>query len=259
MMHYEIRGKGEVLFFIHGWGCDSRVWKNQLDALSKKYCVITADLRGYGKSEWRKTDDLLDAFARDILELCEELNINNINFIGWSLGCYVIFKLFEIAPEIIRSVILVGGTAKFLKGGGFEFGFEEANLRLMRRRLNRDSDSALLDFRRSIFLESEIKRADFKNMWKIFSGDPQFDKEALILGLDILERADFRNEIREFQIPVLIICGEGDSITPKGASEYMHDVIDDSSLVIIKDAGHAPFLTRPLEFNRVLGKWINER
>lgn len=258
-MNYQIRGKGRVIFFIHGWGCDSRVWAKLVEPLSKKFCVITIDLKGYGKSEWRSENNLLDAFATDILMLCKELNLKEINFIGWSLGCYVIFELLEIAPEIINSIVLVGGTTKFLKGDGFEFGFEESSLRLMRCRLNRNFNDALLDFRRSIFLDSEAKRADFPNIWKILNNGPQPNKDALILGLSILEHADFRQDIKRIDTPTLIVCGEGDSITPKAASEYLYKAIKGSTLVIIKDAGHAPFLTKSQEFNRILEKWINGR
>lgn len=256
MMHYEVKGEGEILFFIHGWGYDSRVWRNQSEVFSDRYCVVTADLKGYGKSKWQAADNLLDAFAADTLGLCIELNLKKINFVSWSLGCYIIFKLFELAPEIMDSVVLVGGTPKFLKGDDFKFGFEEKNLRIMRRRLNRDSDSALLDFRRSIFLENEVKNADFSNLWEMLNLNPTPNKDALISSLDILERADFRDEIKRFNMPALIICGEGDSITPKEASEYMHNAIKNSSLVVMKDAGHAPFLTKPIEFNGILEKWL---
>lgn len=259
MIHYDVKGKEKALFFIHGWGCDSRVWINQKEALSSKYRVITADLRGHGKSEWKSTDNLLDAFARDTATLCERLNINNVNFIGWSLGCYVIFKLLEIIPEIINSIILIGGSPKFLKSDDFKFGFEVEDLRLMKRRLNRDFGDALLDFRRSIFIENEVNETNFRNLLKMLNKNPQPNKDALILGLDMLRKTDFRNEIKRFDIPTLVVCGEDDSITPKGASEYMHNAIKNSSLVIIKDAGHAPFLTKPNEFNRILERWIDER
>lgn len=259
MIHYEVKGKGKTLFFIHGWGCDSRVWINQVETLSNKYKVITADLRGHGKSQWKSTDNLLDAFAQDMAMLCKKLNVNNVNFIGWSLGCYVIFKLIENAPEIINSIALVGGSPKFLKSDGFKFGFKVKNLRLMRRRINRDFNYALSDFHRSIFLENEVDEANFKNLLKMLNKNPHPNKDALILGLDMLEKTDFRKKIKGFDIPVLIVCGESDSTTPRGASEYMHKAIKNSMLAIIKNSGHAPFLTKPNEFNRILEKWINER
>ncbi len=259
MMHYDVKGKGKSLFFIHGWGCNSRVWVNQVRPLSKKYRIITADLRGHGNSKWQNTDDLLGAFAQDIVKICEKLNIRDINFVGWSLGCYVIFKLIENAPEIINSVILIGASPKFLRGDGFSFGFRKKNLRLMRRRLNRDFNSALFDFRRSMFLEDEARRADFQNILKVLNDGPQPNREGLILGLEMLEKIDFRDEVKRFNVPALIVCGEGDFITPKQSSEYLHNAIKNSTLAIIKGAGHAPFLTKPQEFNLILEKWINER
>lgn len=259
MIHYEVRGKGRTLFFIHGWGYDSRVWMNQVEVFSDKFCVITADLRGHGKSKWLKTDNLLDAFARDILTVCRRLKLKDINFIGWSLGCYVIFRLLEIAPQIFNSIALIGGTPRFLRGERFAFGLEEEKIELIRRRLERDFSGSLLHFRRSVFLEDEIESADFQSLWDVLNEGPKPNKEALILGLEILERADFREEIKRLYVPTLIVCGEGDSITPKGASEYMHKAIKDSKLAIMKGAGHAPFLTKPNEFNRILNRWIGER
>lgn len=47
---YSVKGEGDPIVLIHGFGLDGRIWNKQVEELSKTNKVITYDLRGFGKS-----------------------------------------------------------------------------------------------------------------------------------------------------------------------------------------------------------------
>ena len=52
--HYEIEGEGEPLIFLHGWGVDKRIWRQQTKYFSNTYKVLSIDLPGHGKNHLQK-------------------------------------------------------------------------------------------------------------------------------------------------------------------------------------------------------------
>ena len=87
---------------------------------------------------------------------------------------------------------------------------------------------------------------------------------ALSLGPDVFinqsralqKRADQLNTIQSMNIPVLIMCGSEDKLCTVERHEMMHNMISDSDLKIINNAGHMPTLEQPRETTEVLKEWL---
>src|SRR3989338_3155711 len=143
-INYRIDGKGDkALFFIHGWAFDRQVWEEQVEFFKKNYRVISVDLRGHGESRWIDTDNLLAGFTEDILDLCRELKLRQINFVAWSLAGYILFELLKKSPELIESLTFITCTPKFLNSKDYHCGIDETNLELLEKKLNTDFNAAL--------------------------------------------------------------------------------------------------------------------
>lgn len=252
MLHWELRGKGKPLVFLHGWGADLRIWQRQVEYFSQDHCALTLDLPGHGKSAWEERKDFLSYTKEYIISLCKKYNFVEPVLIGWSFACLLLFKLAEDSSFKIGSLVLVSGTPKFIATDGFPFGFNLKNIRFLRKQINNNLKLALQEFYDSFFTSQEKK-----DTYRL--GEPFPKKEALLSTLDILKRSDFRKSLSKIDIPTLIICGGKDPLIPQEASLYMHRIIKKSSLVIIKETGHLPFLTKPAEFNHELEKWISQR
>jgi len=259
-INYSLNGDGDrALFFIHGWASDQSVWRRQVEEFKKDFQVICVDLRGHGKSSWEDTDNLLKSFTEDILELCGKLKLEHINFIGWSLAGYILFNLYKKVPELINSLTFITSTPKFLNAPDYNCGITDANLNLLRKKLSTDFDAALKEFRLYMFSEKERANYDFPEIWKIFMQIPSPHKTALSLGLELLEKADFRAELSKINKSTLFIAGENDLIVPAAAAQFMQHKINGSQQVIFDGSGHLPFLTQAEKFNQVLREWINKK
>jgi pimeloyl-[acyl-carrier protein] methyl ester esterase len=257
---YRIDGSGsKTLFFIHGWAADKEIWQRQIDAFKKDCQIISVDLRGHGQSQWLDTDNLLQSSTEDILELCHKLKLKKINFLAWSMAGYILFELCKKSPELIDSSIFINCTPKFLNSQDYHCGIEEPNLKLLGRKLNTDFGAALEEFRLYMFTQKEKSAAHFAQAWEMLKKIPSPNPKALTMGLELLQNADFRQDLKSLNRPTLLIGGDGDVVIPKSAAQFMHERVKDSELAILKDCGHAPFLTYPQEFNQILNRWINRR
>ncbi len=248
--HYEIHGSGEPILFLHGWGGSLRIWEQQVESFLKKYKVLTIDLPGHGKTEWREVD--LEKIAQGISGLLNHLKMNKINFVGNSVGGLLGLKLFELHPEVFKRFVLVDSLPKFLKSKDFPFGLERERIEKLNAQLDTDYPAIVDIFFRSLFVRQE--RQDGKLSWlmKFRQQDDLPQKEALKKVLDILMEGDLRDTFKKLSVPVLIINGTGDYICSQEAILFLQKELPTACVHFIKNTGHFPFLTKPKEFNEIL-------
>jgi len=107
-IHYDVHGEGEVaLVFVHGWGCDRRVWRNQVGYFTPRYRVVALDLAGHGDSGSDRPTFSIAAFAADVEAVAERLGANRIVLIGHSMSGGVVI---EAARHLAGSVTGVVGV-----------------------------------------------------------------------------------------------------------------------------------------------------
>jgi non-heme chloroperoxidase len=85
-LHYLEAGNGQTLVFVPGWLMPAEIWEPQIRYFSQRFHVIALDPRSQGKSETAKTGHEPDTRARDIKELIDNLKVDSVVLVGWSLG-----------------------------------------------------------------------------------------------------------------------------------------------------------------------------
>lgn len=104
---YEVHGPGDpALVFVHGWSCDGRYWRAQVDHFSKKHRVVIVDLAGHGHSGLSRTRYTMKAFGEDVRAATEAAGTRRVLLIGHSMGGSVIAEAARLMPE--RVVGLIG-------------------------------------------------------------------------------------------------------------------------------------------------------
>ncbi len=255
---YEIKGEGAPLLFIHGWATTSRVWEGQIDYFSKNYKVICFDLAGFGKSVSSKPITL-DSLAKDLSRLINYLSLKKVILVGWSLGSLVSLRLALNSARLFKALVLVDATSKFTNEPDYNAGLPEVLLERLYKRVGRDKEKSLRDFYSLLFSEEEKKNKNFKDILAIFLYRiKNLDRDILLEGLHIFRNSDLRNNISNIKLPTLIIHGDSDQICPVNSASYIHSKISNSTIEIINEAGHTPFLTKTDRFNQILEKWIRQ-
>lgn len=254
--HYDIDGEGERLVFIHGWGVDKRIWRQQAKFFSRYYSVMTVDLPGHGKSGWAKID--LTVMAGDLRSLLEQTRFGEVTMIGSSLGGLVALKFYEMFPERIRRMIFVGAMPKFSRSQDYPHGLDAGKMRKLGVQLRNDYPSIVNVFFRSLFTAQERQTRRFKWIQKFRRTEQAPMKKALLEYLDILEKEDLREVLRKVDVPLQFINGREDEICAKETVAFLRKASPRSRFDFFEQCGHFPFLSRPYEFNQVMEEFLKE-
>lgn len=185
-------------------------------------------------------------WENQVIPLSEDFPITNMisdYLIAWSMGIFEAVRLYFENKDVIRKMVLVSGTPKFLKADDYDHGLSPALFRNLERKLTNDFTEGI-DFFHGLIFNGKIH--------PIMRKLPQFEKEAILKDLERLKNEDIRGFLHKIEIPVLLIHGSDDQICLPSASKYMSKIIPNSKLVIFEGSGHAPFLDDPKRFNKTV-------
>jgi non-heme chloroperoxidase len=251
-IHYAEAGAGRPLVFIHGWSMSGMVWRFQRE-LSSSFRLIAMDLRGHGQSTAPADGYAVEDFAGDLAAMFTRLDLTEAILVGWSMGVQVVLQAFPLLRSRLLGLVLVAGTPKFSANGDYPHGLPANEVKGMGLRLKRDYQKTMGDFFRGMFADGELDREQYqKIVHEIVLGGRTPEPEVARRSLQPLASADLRAVLPRIDLPVLLMHGSADAICLPAASRYMMEQMPNARLEVFEGVGHAPFLSRPAEFNRHL-------
>ncbi|WP_133131341.1 alpha/beta fold hydrolase [Legionella yabuuchiae] len=105
-MYYETHGKGEPIVFISGFSADHTLWREVTDFFKKKYQVVLFDNRGAGRTEVPEGDYSIEQMADDVAALCSHLGLTKANFVGNSMGGFILQSLMKRHHKLIKTAVI---------------------------------------------------------------------------------------------------------------------------------------------------------
>ena len=223
------------LLFAHGWATDFSVWNSYLDTLPNDYDIYNQNLPGHGRGNTAAWDtSTLTPGVRAISAMLADIAPKDPPIgIGWSLGALTLMKTEITRPGSFKALILIGATPSFVSSTGFPWGTEKALVRRMRADLKNDPQAAFERFYRLNFTDAEFQGKEAKGfLEKYASMEEDLDVISLANALDTLYKINIADEIGKLKLPVLIIHGSMDSVTPEEAANYLNENISDSRLFV---------------------------
>ena len=242
-INYRVAGDGFPLVLLHGWGMSSEIWRMQQD-LGPDYQLIMPDLRGHGLSSAPAAGYCFDDFAHDLAELFTALKLEKAVVVGWSMGAQVLLQSIPLLKNRITGAVLVSATPRFTECEGYPHGLAGSAVKGLAALVRRDCRKAVAEFATGMFTADELQVAELQ--LKI----PE--QHVLLAALTTLAQSDLRPLLPTVDLPVLLVHGSADTICLPSASRYMLGKLPDARLKIMEGVGHAPFISRPDEFNALL-------
>ncbi len=236
---------GSAVVFLHGVGSDRAVWREQLADLGDDHRAIALDFRGHGESQIPAAPIDRAAFAADVEGLLNALDIPHAHLVGLSMGGVIALETYSLYPERVLSLTLADTFAAF---PGWEEGMKQ-----------RERDLQLMSMR-------EIAEARIPACLR-----PDPDPEKLVAAIEQMANKDkrvyaessaatwspdYRSLLGRITVPVLILWGEHDTITPRRLSEELHAGIHGSRCIAIPNAGHISNLDNPAAFNAAVREFL---
>ena len=108
---YNKKNQISPMVFIHGVGLTHEIWQPQLDFF-KDYSNLSYDILGHGKSSLKKEKISFDDFSDQLIELLNELKIDKIHLIGFSIGSLIARNFATKFNDRLKSLILLGSIYK---------------------------------------------------------------------------------------------------------------------------------------------------
>ena len=222
---------------VPGMMCDERIFSPQIEELSKNLEVTVADISSF---------PTVRELASDLLKKAPK----SFSLLGHSMGGIIAMEIYSQEPNRIEKLILMDTNPKA----------ELDEVKLKREPQIKDvREGKLLEVMRDEMKPNYLAESENKSSVLDVCMDM-----ALSLGPDVFinqsralqKRTDQLNTIQSINIPVLIMCGSEDKLCTVERHEMMHNMISDSDLKIINNAGHMPTLEQPRETTEVLKEWL---
>jgi pimeloyl-ACP methyl ester carboxylesterase len=232
-------GVGAPLIFLHG--ASGHVgWLPFLDRLAQRFDVIAPEHPGFGTSDDPKWLGCPSDLAYFYLDLIEALNLSGVHLMGTSLGGWVAAELAVRNTSRLATLTLVCAVGIAPDGDPVDDLFRisaEENA----RRFYFDPERA----RRRIEL---LAKADPHTLLRNRS-------TVVRLAYPRFTNPDLAKWLHRIDVPTLLIWGASDGLVPASLGQTYHRLIPNSKLVVIPEAGHAPFEEKPEQFLAAFTDW----
>ncbi|MDQ1910702.1 alpha/beta hydrolase [Paenibacillus sp. GD4] len=242
-IHYQVKGSGVPIIFIHPPMITSRMFMYQLKQLSERYQVVVFDLRGHGESSYSKESVTYGLLAEDVRELMDELGIKKAYIAGYSTGGTVALHALMNYPDRFYGGILISAMSEVSSlsmVGEIWTGLQLASLRAKRIL------AAALCAANADSLET------FKGLYtSAIKGDIRNQRQYL--------RQSYVNKcterLQEITAPMLLLYGDKDRLFHRYA-QILHDGLPNSSLKFFENKRHQLPTKAYDAVNRVIREWI---
>ncbi len=241
-----------VIIFIHGFPFNKSIWNLQVESLKDKYRVITYDIRGHGNSDAGKEDFSIDLFVNDLISLMDALKIDKAILCGLSMGGYIALNATEKYSERFDALIL-SDTQCFADTPEAK----EKRLKAIESIRKDGVEKYAAESIKNLFASEsfETKVSVIESVRELIVKTSEQSLCSTLLALS--DRKDTCHLLSDIKVPVLILVGNEDKITPPVAARFMNEKIKGSLLKIIDHAGHLSNLENPAEFNARLKKFVS--
>lgn len=225
------------LVLIPGLLCNADLWAHQVEHLSDLATCSVADITGA-----ESVDALADAVLADAPE--------RFALAGLSMGGYVAHAIMRRAPERVERLALIDTSAR----PDTPEQSKRRGLLIEMSRIGKFrgvTDRLLPILIHTDRLADDVLTDNIKEMAEHVGSEAFYRQQHAIMG-----RPDSRPELSEYRLPVTIICGRQDALTPLEHHEEMAGLIPDARLAVIEDCGHLSTMERPQAATALLRQWL---
>ena len=245
-------GTGEPLILLHGTGGHIEAYAKNMKGLSEHFRVINIDMVGHGYTAKPDRQYGIDYYSEHLLGVIQALNLSKVYLSGESLGGWVAAWFAAEHPEYVKAMVLntpgnVNNKPEVMKKlkdstlkAVLEANYENVKTRLEWLMYDKSQvTEELIEARYNIYSQPSYQEAVHHivclqdlEIRKLYSWDPSW--------------------CGKINVPTLLAWTDHDPTSTVEEAKPIQDMIPNSELVVIKDAGHWPQWEKPEEFNTVL-------
>lgn len=250
---YELAGHGPLVVFLHGIGGNRGNWRRQLEALADAYRACAWDARGYGDSDdYPGPLDFAD-FSADLLRLLDHLQAPRAHLCGLSMGGRIVLDFHARHPARCASLILAdtfpGFDSSFTPSGRQRF-IDERRQPLL-------AGLPLATMAAQVAPTLVAPNAAPAVVRELVDSMSALHRDSYLKTLEAMTMYAAVADLAQIRLPVQIVVGSEDRVTPPAVSRKMAAAIAGAQLCEIANAGHLSNLEQPAAFNACLREFLD--
>lgn len=224
-IHYVVGGQGKPLVLVHGLGGRSEDWLPLIPGFIRNgYKVYALDLLGYGRSARPDVDYSISLEEQIVKEFLDSQGLQQPDVAGWSMGGWISLKFAADNPGRVHDLVL-------LDSAGLRFDAVNASF------LRPKTEAGLAKMMQVLtphpphipgFYARDLLRGFAREDWIMARA-----LKSMYTGKDLMD-----GRMSTVKMPVLLIWGSQDVLTPRSIGEEMHQAMPQSVLKIVDGCGH---------------------
>jgi pimeloyl-ACP methyl ester carboxylesterase len=245
-LHYLEAGHGKPIVFFHSTPASAEFYRPQLEHLSDRYRVIAVDLRGHGESDKPRGAYKMREFLEDYVAIFEALQLRDFVLAGCSVGG-IIAQLYALEHgDNLHGLVLIGSpcSRRGRDVAGFHRAVKEKGWEAVVR--------GLVDKQLHPSMPREVKEWAVQQYLKTPLFVREAEEEALLADVHHTER------LPAITAPTLLVAGEAEEREIFEQMELMARRLPNARWHVLPGAAHMPNFERPVEFNRILDRFLDE-
>jgi sigma-B regulation protein RsbQ len=238
---------GQPMVLAHGFGCDQNMWRYVWPAFANEFRIVLFDHVGVGGSDVRAYDrqrySSLQGYAADVLDICRELELSDVVFVGHSVSAMIGVLAAIAEPELFARLVLVGPSPRYIDDGDYVGGFAREDIEGLLRSL----ESNYLGWSSAMapVIMGNPDRPELGE--ELTNSFCRADPEIAAQFAAVTFLSDNRADLARVSTPSLVLQCSEDAIAPQAVGEYVQRHLPGSQLVQLQAVGHCPNLSAPEE------------
>lgn len=232
-----------ALLLIHGSNASLHTWEPWVQRLSGRYRVITLDLQGHGLTGPDPAGCYTPVCMADTVEAVrQKLGITKMAIAGNSMGGAVATRYALAHPDRVAALILVdAGGAPVQSKGPPPIGFRIAQMPILSDVAAHITPRAMVaeTLQKSVSVKSVASEAAVNRYWELLRAPG--NRQATMARFATPRTPFTAESLASLQtMPLLLIWGREDALTPVQAAEWFHKVLPQAKLALYDGIGHLP-------------------
>lgn len=248
-VNYAVKGEGEYVFILHGWGANLEVYNSVADVLAEKYTVVSFDFPGFGKTPEPPEIWDVSAYSDFTEKFISSFGQSKVILMGHSFGGRVILKLVskENLAFSVSKILFVDSAGVMPK---------RSKKQNFRTRIYKAGKFFL-----SLYPVRKMFPDALENLRKKFSSADYASASEKMRGVLVKTvNEDLTPLMKNVKCTTLLIWGVNDTATPYSDAEIFEREISsggaDVGIAKIENAGHYSFLDQPYVFGKIIRSFL---
>lgn len=236
----------------NGLGTNQQTWRNQVEVLKPHCRVVLFDYVGTPDSDLSsyrpERYDTLYGHADDVMAMLDELDLDDVTFVGHSVSGMIGSLVALSAPDRISRLVTIAASPRYLDDRNYVGGVSRQMVDTVLANASADYHAWIVGF--SPLVIGDEKAKDF--IEEFANALRRMRPDVANQALKAIFLSDFREILPRVKQPVTVVQPRSDFVVPVVVGEYLAAHYPSATLYLLPTKGHLPHLTSPDKINTVL-------